>query len=384
MASRWTNEFLDAQSSVGDSEADAVIADLFAAGTASSASDVLKQLVANITPPPGALPDSVRLYLLEARPLPSWADADRIRRGQEVFTRHWMQIGLALWCSALAEGYFHWRVAHVLRLTAVTETNTYRRMLEVQQLLLDALAPGGLGPGGAGIATALRVRLMHAGVRALILDAKTHDSSAWNDDWGVPINQEDMAATLMSFSVLMLDALAKLGIRVSSTDEGAYFHAWRVIGYFLGINEEMLPETPSEGRELLQLVRSRHYRPTQAGIVLEKALVETLVTMSPAGMDGLLIQFLRFFIGDHNADLMMVPGRPPWRRRLFRHFIRFHRRVAWLTGDSALLDKSTPLFRGLLVAMTERERGGERPAFAIPTALGGISVSSGSPSQGSM
>lgn len=367
--SRWTDQYLDELSARGDPEADAVIEDLMKDGDVQSASNVLQTLIRNTQPPPGELPDSVRSYLLDARALPSWADPDLIRRGEGVFSQHGLQIGLALWCSALGEGYLHWRFAHILHLTARIESNMERRMLETQQMVMDVMAPGGLGPAGSGIASTLRVRLMHATIRHLVKERAKDDPTIWPTDWGEPISQEDMATTLMGFSVLMIDDLRMLGIPVSAADDAAFFHVWRVVGYFAGIDEDVLPANAEEGRELFQRERERYYKVTPQGIALEKALMDTLNGMAPAPMRHLPVAFIRFFIGDTYADQLQVPSRAKWRRRIFRRFIRIHRRMAWLIGESGLSAAAAPLTRSLLFSLSEKQRGGERAAFELPTEL---------------
>ena len=354
---------------IGDPEADAVIEDLFASGQVVSASALLQSLVRNTTPPSGEAPESLRNYLTSQRNLPEWAEPARVTAGELMFSKYGMQIGLALYCSALGEGYLHWRFAHILHLTARLETNTSRRVVETLQLILDVMAPGGLGPGGAGIATALRVRLMHAAIRYLITERAKIDPSVWDPSWGVPISQEDLVTTLMSFSVLMIDDLAMLGIKLSEEEQESYLHAWLVAGHFMGIEREFLPQSVAEGRELFQAARKAYYRPTPQGLELERALIETLGGMAPEPMHGLPVQYIRFFIGDTYAGMLQLPEVPGWRRRLFGKYVRMHRRLAWLAGESGFADSIVPFSRALLVSFSEHARGGQRPAFAIPESL---------------
>ena len=78
-------------------------------------------------------------------------------------------------------------------------------------------------PGGRGFEACLRVRLLHASVRAR-LAGRGWDAAAY----GVPVNQEDMAATLLAFSYNVLVGVELLkGRRLSPADEDAYLHLWR-------------------------------------------------------------------------------------------------------------------------------------------------------------
>jgi hypothetical protein len=62
---------------------------------------------------------------------------------------------------------------------------------------------------------------MHASVRRL-----SAASPYWKTEWNVPVNQEDLLLTLMSFSWVVMDGLEKLGVTVSPTDQEAYLHSY--------------------------------------------------------------------------------------------------------------------------------------------------------------
>ncbi|MBI2764281.1 MAG: DUF2236 domain-containing protein [Chloroflexi bacterium] len=369
MSPRWTDEFLDAQRFVADAPADAVIAGLVAASEMGVAQRVLRTLTLNDQPIPGDLPQPAKEYLLTSRDLPPWAEPDKIRRGEHLYQRYGMQIGMLLFCSALAEGYLVERFARVLFRTAQLESNTQRRVVETGQLVTDAMAPGGLEPGGRGITSALRVRLMHASIRRLIKEQAKVDPESWPDDWGEPISQGDMAATLMAFSVLMLDGLKRLGTHLDAADEEAYCHCWRVVGYFMGIHEELLPNNVDESHELLASTRRRLYNVSPEGLALEAALIALLEEMSPGPMKHIPREMIRFLIGNEYADLLRVsPERGFW-RRVFGFFIRTHRAGMYFVSETRLANIAEPFNRALLRGLMGRTRGGTRPPFEIPTEL---------------
>lgn len=51
---------------------------------------------------------------------------------------------------------------------------------------------------------------------------------------GQPVNQEDMAGTLSSFSASVLHGLEWLGIKGSDEECQGYQHLWKYVGYYLG------------------------------------------------------------------------------------------------------------------------------------------------------
>src|SRR6187549_451702 len=127
---------------------------------------------------------------------------------------------MLLCCYSLPSSYAARKGVQVLHRTAYLAKRPNRRLFETAQFIVDVLSPGGLGPLGHGQRTAQKVRLMHAAIRHLIL----HDpNTRWPaDDLGVPINQEDLLGTLMTFTWLILDGLSRLGVRLTPQEQQAY------------------------------------------------------------------------------------------------------------------------------------------------------------------
>jgi len=117
-------------------------------------------------------------WIADRPPLPSWADPDRMDRGAAFFAEWGVELGLGLFLSSLPLAYAAHDGVQVLALTSQLETNTKRRVLESAQFVLDVTTPGGLFPGNAPYDTVRLVRLMHAGVRNLVLtDARIERTS---------------------------------------------------------------------------------------------------------------------------------------------------------------------------------------------------------------
>ena len=168
---------------------------------------------------------------------------------------------------------------HVLTLTTRLLSNPTRRITEVSQFLVDVMQPGGLTtPGGRGRRSIQKVRLMHAAVRKLAAE-----SPDWNPAWDLPINQEDLAGTLMSFSWIVLDGLEKLGAALTSDEREAYLHCWKVIGHLLGIRNELLPKNFDSARDLAAAIVRRQFGPSSEGKALTKALVDMMAQVLPRG-----------------------------------------------------------------------------------------------------
>jgi hypothetical protein len=175
------------------------------------------------------------------------------------------------------------------------------------------MAPGGLAPNGDGIRDAQKVRLMHAAVRHLILQ-----SGRWNPEWGQPINQEDMAATLMSFTLTILDSLDMLGAKFKPEEAEAYLYSWKIVGQIMGMRPEMLPEDMADARKLTHAIRRRQAEASDDGRVMTKALIEMMEEHVHIGVKPVFWPtMVRYLLGDQVADLIAVP-RAGWYLPLIR------------------------------------------------------------------
>lgn len=116
----------------------------------------------------------------------------------------------------------------------------------------DSIPAASLRPGGKGWKAALRVRVLHAKVRRSLLLLRSWDI----DNNGVPINQEDMAATLLAFSVNVLLGIEYLaGKPLSENDQRDYLALWRYLGWLLGVDtpEEHGSSNPNNEEKLVPI-----------------------------------------------------------------------------------------------------------------------------------
>lgn len=89
---------------------------------------------------------------------------------------------------------------------------------------------------GTGFRSVIRVRMLHSHVRLRLLRSAKYNTK----EFGVPINQEDLLATLGAFSVACIWSMERMKIYISQEDKEAYIAAWRYIGYYMGISPEYL------------------------------------------------------------------------------------------------------------------------------------------------
>jgi hypothetical protein len=216
-------------------------------------------------------------------------------------------VALGLFCSSLPQGYAAAPCARVLGQTLAMRQRGRQRIFEVAQFLFDVLEEGGLSPTGPGIRAVQKVRLMHAGIRQRMIHAP-----GWSQADGIPINQEDMAATVLPFSVVSLDVFEKLGRAVSASEEQAWLHVWNVVGHLLGVQDQLLPRSRSDGEAFLEAFRRRHWAASSEGKELTKMLVEIMQDYYPPLLACIPGALIRHFAGTRCADLLDLP-RTDWK-----------------------------------------------------------------------
>ncbi|MDT4912537.1 MAG: hypothetical protein QOC66_1665 [Pseudonocardiales bacterium] len=191
-------------------------------------------------------PDSMRRLFAEFECAPSWLDPARVEQGAALFRR----FGPAVFSFAGVEtllGYTESSIVKPLALTGgYAGDSALNRFMETARFWIDVSDPGGLDAGGAGRATAMRVRVMHVFIRRHILN-----HPEWRlDEWGVPISQSDALITLMSSSLTPGLAMHLMGYRTSRREIETLMHYWRYIGHLLGVQPRWYPETLAEGLQL--------------------------------------------------------------------------------------------------------------------------------------
>jgi hypothetical protein len=358
------SQLLDAMRAEVDPLADEVIQELFARGEVGSANVWMSYLMTHGSMELERLPEPLRSYFERSGRLPAWVDRELLSEGQALFHRCGPLSVVALVGASLPTCYAGAQGVQVLHLTSRMEKDVYRRIVETAQMVVDVMGPRGLEEDGWGIRDAQRVRLMHAAVRHLV-----RGSGQWNPAWGEPVNQEDMAGTLLTFSVVTLRALRKLGYTPSAREAQAYYHTWRVVGFLLGVDERLLPAGLEEGERLADLIFERVFAPSVQGREMTRVLIERLDHLVPGQIfEGLAATLIRYLVGDETADLLAVPP-SDWSHAVMKPL--------WLLGwlvegseRSELTAKLCELFGRMLVeGLVWVGQGGSRPPFRIPEVL---------------
>jgi squalene cyclase len=365
----WDLADLRRMRGAADRPADDVIRAVYDDGQQAALRQVMGALVTADEPLPPGLPKAARSYFQDTQDLPSWADPALMLQGQKLFTRHGWLMAAGLFCSSLPQAYCASRGASVLIETQGMTRHVYRRILETAQFVFDICVEGNMKPSGRGIRAAQKVRLMHATVRHFIMLKGEWDVS----DLGLPINQEDLAGTLMTFSVVLLDAVKRAGEQVSDDDEAAFLHLWRVAGHFLGVDPALTPTDPADGRALMQAIRDDQWQHSVRGQLLVKDLIASMEVFLPGKIfDDLPEALIRFFTPAPVPTLLGIEGTPLLSMVLDAGAVVdaiFDATFGGLADDLKVERFVQKILRDMMIGMIDVQREGKQTAFRIPDGL---------------
>jgi ER-bound oxygenase mpaB/B'/Rubber oxygenase, catalytic domain len=237
--------------------------------------------------------------------LPIGADLKKIKLASAFYQKNQLAIGLALGCYALPYCYLGADGAKVLAMTDRIKTDTYNRLLETGEFVNGIMDFKDWQNEKQTIRIA-KIRLMHAAVRYFVIHSKK-----WDESWGTPVNQEDMAGTNLAFSFIVLRGLRKMGYVVDEKTEDAYLHTWNVMGAMMGVDEGIIPHTIPDARRLDAHIVKRNFRPSPEGKALTAALLKSVRNIQPIPFfRDLPVAQTRLLLGNKYADMLDVPKLP--------------------------------------------------------------------------
>lgn len=313
----YTDDFLNLKRLSADPQADVFIAHAFA--------DELKKkqlqewMAGKLGPEhlnslKGIFPDFE--IVNKAGNLPSWAEPRLMKKGAAFYARNSTTIMSLLGLLSLPYCYTAANGAMVLYLSELIRKQTTKRLYDTAVFVWEVMGPDAFVKNGNACEEILKVRIMHAAVRYYTL-ANGH----WDQSWGVPINQEDMAGTNLSFSLIVIRGLRMLGFSVSQDDQAAFMHIWAVVGYLTGLDEDLIPENSRMAQQLDNSIKKRQFKISTQGQELTSSLTAHIMSVnkSKATAEDIL-GLMRYLLGQEIADMLAIsaPDLPRYKLTLIK------------------------------------------------------------------
>lgn len=255
-------------------------------------------------------PDCLKELVSEITHTPSWLNPELLEAGASLCRRSGSLGLMVLRNYCLMGGYESSAINKPLVFTGALKKGAAKRLTETTEFWVRIIGENALRKPENGLKECLKVRLMHAYARVSILD-----EGKWQEaDWGAPLNQWDMIATNLGFSIIFLDGIRKLGMRITEKEIEGLFHFWKYVGYLLGIPEAYLPENESDAIRAIYSWTITQPPADEDTLALAKALViEPIEGPFPAKnwqkklVYNTHLSYSRFFLGKTSCDTMLLP-----------------------------------------------------------------------------
>ncbi|GFF40007.1 latex clearing protein [Aspergillus udagawae] len=247
----------------------------------------------------------------EINTVPDWVDWEQINRAQEVFYRYGMPVLNVLTFQSLLGGMGSGRVVETLARTGGFSADVARRrMLETLQHVLQVVGSvDAMRPGGAGHASSVRVRLLHAAVRSRILHLVKNKPEYYDvDTFGIPINDLDCIATIITFSTSVIwIGLPRQGILLREREIDDYLALWRLVAYHMGTPHEFL-ETRAKGKAMMESLLASEIDPTDMSKILAQNIILSLENTAPTYASKEFMEaMVRHLNGKQLSDELNIP-----------------------------------------------------------------------------
>jgi len=368
-AKKWSNTRLDELRQVADPVTDKIIAELIAPKAPGGKPDYVaaeKLLIwlRDWTAQPTAdQPQSVQDFFNAPLELPAWCPPEQLRLAEKLFETFGMAQVTCVAMSGVPHFFTNGTGSKSFALAKIFSADVVKnRMIEIMQMVCYIGAKDGFFPApvkGNGILCVQKLRTIHSVIRLFL-------RPQWDiPGTGQPICQEDLAFAMLTFSFSVTDGCRKMGFLKTREEEEAIYTAWKLFGHTVGLQDELIPGSLEEGRQLMWLIAQRKSAPSDEGRVLTAELVETAQGWLPKLFENVPAAFLRYLTGDAVADCLSVP----------KHHINGLGTVVRLLGHE--IAEHGALFRFLsnhispmlLRAMSYEHRRNGRARFIIPENL---------------
>jgi hypothetical protein len=256
-------------------------------------------------------PESFRALFAELDAVPPWVDDPTLDRGGALLMRVGVLGGICLGAKSLVLGYASPGGNKPLVFSGRLVESAARRLNETSRFVQAVCRPGGMRRFADGFHITVKVRLMHAQVRRMLLR-----SDKWQSQkWGAPINQHDMAGTTLLFSLSVLEGLRAFGVKMSREESESFMQLWRYVGRVIGVAPDILPTSEYDAWQLAQLIEQTMGEPDDDSRALVRALFEHPLSMArnerQKAMAERQVSFgygvCRALIGDELADKLEIP-----------------------------------------------------------------------------
>jgi hypothetical protein len=314
----------------------------------------LQALEHGIDSAPGAPPELIALFK-SVDDVPDWVDWEQLQRGSVAYWRVGKLTVMALAYAAIGAGFRTYGGSRELVLSRrlIERDQVGRRLIETLRWAANASKPDGMRRHGDGFRMTMKVRMLHAAVRHHCSRSPRWD---WND-WGLSVDNVSAIYTMGSlFTEAVIDALAKVGIRLQDRERDDIVALWRYIGSVMGIPDDINFTDWADLKQKADIIRMLEHPADDGCRALMRSLIDYLCETQiegyhvlPAFVDRRLTApqkktlthgLMRAWAGDDICQQLAVPDSRlrylvPAARPLVGAYDRFRRRLPHYDDEAA-------------------------------------------------
>lgn len=247
------------------------------------------------------------------------------RQARELYQQWSVLMLMGLLFRALPHDYAAARGVKVLGEISSLGTDSLRRAGETTHFVKDLLQDDEgwvdhqMTTDGDAIRSVAGVRCLHSIVSGHLIEDGWDSSTL-----GVPINQEDVLGTALSFAIPPIEMMQQLGVPFTMAQADVYTSYWLGIGHLLGAPVDAVTTvdadgqrhalTFEEGRAVTAAIRRRHHARSLDGVRMTEALMAGVGDGFPRGFGWLSHGMLRT-VGDPATTALLLSDTGPGRRR---------------------------------------------------------------------
>jgi len=300
----WVPQILEEKRYNTDQEADALVENIFSTGRAGFLYEVVNTPMDLLCKYDS--PDPLLQQFLRYQPeIPDWLDRGRLKKASDFYKNFALEIMMLLGAVSLPSCYAASPGNKVLYISEKIRKSPGKRLLETAAFIIAISEPDAFETDGIGYPAVQQVRLIHAIARYHLIK-----SGKWDNSWGFPANEEDMAGTNLAFSYTVLAALRHSGFNLKEEDLNAYLHLWKWVGYLMKIDPVLLTDQMEDANKLYQLIRDRNFKKSSEGSLLIRSLIEHYREVLPKGLGILVESQIKYLLGSETAEILDLKTSP--------------------------------------------------------------------------
>ena len=236
-----------AHTAIGDPDADSVV-DLLFSMSAEERNHLVQGWMDQDEQVMRDSPEPVRSFFEKLDDAPDWFDPSLARAGIRGFHANLDLLLQAFVAGVLVEGFTSY-ISKSFVITGRLRRQGVRRLKQNNRHVMEIFLPNGLERYADGWKLSVRIRLVHAQIRRLLLRSDDWDMDAW----GMPLSAAHVGMAAADFSARMLMHSERMGAAFSQEGRAGFMHVWRYSAHLMGVSETILFKNEEEALKLYDI-----------------------------------------------------------------------------------------------------------------------------------